>query len=101
MKKKQFTLGYELSARKRCWPTFLSNKKWIHFKDTYNGKTLSFDINEIKRFMRYVPRIEKCLHKLEVEDLKNPPKTEAQESGQESSKGTSSEDISSSSSDSE
>lgn len=98
--KKKFTIGYEISSRKRCWPTYYTERKWIHFKDNYNGKTFSFDINEIKMFMRYLPKLEKKLEKLEQEHLKDLTKTEESHES-EASKAESCEEEISSSSDSE
>ena len=62
--------GFDLSAKKKCWLSLFKNEKYIHFRDNYNSKTFSLTINETKQLVRKLPKIERYLDRLELEELK-------------------------------
>lgn len=66
---KKYSKSYDLSPKKRIWPSFFKDGKYIHFKDLYNQKTFSLNLNEAKMFLRQLPRLEKKLNKLELQHI--------------------------------
>ena len=68
-KKKTFTKNYDLSGSKRVWPSFFNENQYIHFKDVYKQKNLTLTINEAKLFVKYFPKLEKTLLRLEREAI--------------------------------
>ena len=65
------TPSFVLSGRKRCWPSYFHDIGYIHMKDNFNQKTFSLNTDEMKLLVKYVPKLEKHLRKLELSEQKS------------------------------
>lgn len=96
---KKFIKSYDLSAKKRVWPGFFQDVKYIHLKDLYSQKSFSLTINELKCLVRQMPRLERKLHKLELQHIASTKESEttttSKDSGSEKSSSGSDTDSSS------